>query len=142
MITVSSEDNSTEIHFLLAVVAPKLSCFYVQVQSLSGGLLSGSSDEFGQVTGTGISGFIHGVYVELNFSEAVDLSTLTYDITEYLTQLPPPELYGLDPLRISNGGRVNIFHTWNNMHVIICNVCLSDIIDVEAFIMRGDQVIS
>lgn len=79
--------------------------------------MSASSDSAGVVTGAGVSGTIINGAVSLTFTKRVYLSSLRYDITETVTLSPPPELYGLNPLRIKNNGVVNTFTAWNTISV-------------------------
>jgi hypothetical protein len=55
--------------------------------------------------------------VEITFTQAVKLSTLRYDITEQVRNLPPADIYGLNPLRIPNAGVVDIFRQWGTIAV-------------------------
>ncbi|AUR86179.1 hypothetical protein NVP1083O_33 [Vibrio phage 1.083.O._10N.286.52.B9] len=111
-----SDENS--VNFALAVSTPVLDSFYVVVNSADGQtLLSASSDENGTITGSNISGTIDGNFASLTFGIDVDLTSLRYDISEIVTLSPPPELYGLDPLRIKNGGLVESFTAWNTISV-------------------------
>lgn len=113
---VSAENVAS---FTLVTGAPILDTFYVVVNNAAGDtLLSGSSDINGVITGSGIdSGLITGRNVLITFTQAVDLTSLRYDISETVTLSPPPELYGLNPLRIKNGGVVNAFTAWNAISV-------------------------
>jgi hypothetical protein len=105
-------------NFALITDAPVLDTFYVQVSNVAGDtLLSASSDAAGVITGSGITGSITGTNVALNFAQNVDLKTLRYDISETVSLSPPPELYGLNPLRIKNGGIVNAFTAWNSVSI-------------------------
>ncbi|MCT8866316.1 hypothetical protein [Shewanella xiamenensis] len=105
-------------NFALITDAPVLDTFYVQVSNVAGDtLLSASSDAAGVITGSGITGTITGTNVALNFAQNVDLKSLRYDISETVSLSPPPELYGLNPLRIKNGGIVNAFTAWNSVSI-------------------------
>lgn len=104
-----------EVTFLLDSDDPIVESFYVVVSTTSETLLSGSADAAGAITGTGVTGNIVNGVVTLNFSQRVLLSTLTYDISEIVTLSPPPELYGLNPLRIKNGGVVDVFNAWSEV---------------------------
>jgi hypothetical protein len=108
-------DNT--VSFPLSVTEPILDTFYLTVSTVGNTLLSASSDSSGTVTGNGISGTIVDDYVSLSFTQNVDLTTLRYDISETVTLSPPPELYGLNPLRIKNNGVVNCFTPWKNISV-------------------------
>ncbi|MBO2611232.1 hypothetical protein [Shewanella algae] len=104
-------DNS--VTFPLPQTTPILDTFYVTVPSADGNtLFSASADSNGNISGTGISGSIDAGEVSLSFTQAVDLTSLRYDISETVTLNPPPELYGLNPLRLKNGGIVDIFNAW------------------------------
>ena len=109
-----SENQAT---FSLNVSDPILDSFYVRVSTNNDVLLTASSDDSGNVTGTSIIGNIDNGVVTLTFAVDVDLTTLRFDISETVRLLPPAELYGLNPLRIPNGGRVNIFTPWKNVSV-------------------------
>ena len=105
-------------NFALVTDAPVLDTFYVQVSNVAGDtLLSASSDAAGVITGSGITGSITGTNVSLSFAQNVDLKSLRYDISETVSLSPPPELYGLNPLRIKNGGIVNAFTAWNSVSI-------------------------
>ncbi|MGI2226863.1 hypothetical protein [Shewanella frigidimarina] len=108
-------DNT--VSFPLSVTEPILDTFYLTVSTVGHTLLSASSDGNGTVTGNGISGTIVDGYVSLSFTQNVDLTTLRYDISETVTLSPPPELYGLNPLRIKNNGVVDHFTPWKNISV-------------------------
>lgn len=113
-----STSSANTVSFALATDSPIYDTFYVTISNAAGDtLLSGSSDNAGVITGLGISGNITDSNVQLTFSQAVDLTTLRYDISETVTLSPPPELYGLNPLRIKNGGVVNAFTAWNTISV-------------------------
>lgn len=113
-------DNA--ISFPLSQTTPILDTFYVVVSTTSDTLLSGSSDANGVITGTGITGTIENGMVTLSFSTNVDLTSLSYDISESVILNPPPELYGLNPLRIKNGGIVDIFTAWTPITIEHTNV--------------------
>jgi len=111
-----STSSANTVSFVLVTDSPIYDTFYVTISNAAGDtLLSGSSDNAGVITGLGISGNITDSNVQLTFSQAVDLTTLRYDIGETVTLSPPPELYGLNPLRIKNGGVVNTFTAWNTI---------------------------
>jgi hypothetical protein len=108
-------DNTAS--FPLSVTKPIIDTFYLTISTVGNTLLSASSDSSGTVTGNGISGTIVDGYVSLSFTQNVDLTTLRYDISETVTLSPPPELYGLNPLRIKNNGVVEHFTPWKNISV-------------------------
>jgi hypothetical protein len=103
--------------FTLNATTPLLDTFYLQVLSATDTLVSASSDANGIITGTGVSGTIVNGLVNLSFASPVKLSTLTYDITEQVRNLPPAEIYGLNPLRVPNGGIVEAFRVWGTVAV-------------------------
>ncbi|UCX05422.1 hypothetical protein [Shewanella glacialimarina] len=105
------------VTFVLTSPEPVLDSFYVTVSTTSETLLSASADANGIITGTGVTGSIVNGAVSLEFTQRVILSTLRYDVTETVTLSPPPELYGLNPLRIKNGGVVACFTAWTNINV-------------------------
>ncbi|MCL1048939.1 hypothetical protein L2755_04750 [Shewanella abyssi] len=108
--------GDTTVSFQLSANEPKLNTFYLQVERISDrAIVSASADNNGVVTGAGISGTITNGLVELLFTNAVDLTTLRYDITEQYRQLPPAEIYGLNPLRIPNEGIVDIYRQWGTV---------------------------
>ncbi|MFB2800466.1 hypothetical protein [Shewanella seohaensis] len=116
----ATADNS--VNFPLSQSAPILDTFYVVVSTTADTLLSASSDSSGVITGTGITGTIENGMVSLSFSQSVDLTTLRYDISETVTLNPPPELFGLNPLRLKNGGVVDIFTAWTPIVIEHTNV--------------------
>ncbi len=103
--------------FMLKSSAPVIDSFYVTIRTVDNVLLSGSCNALGVVTGSGVSGTITDGLVELTFTQGCMLDTLRYDINETVTLSPPPELYGLNPLRIKNGGVVDAFTAWNTVSV-------------------------
>lgn len=105
------------VEFILKTNEPILDTFYVTVAATDDTVMSASSDSAGVVTGAGVSGTIVNGAVSLTFTKRVYLSSLRYDITETVTLSPPPELYGLNPLRIKNNGVVNAFTAWNTISV-------------------------
>ncbi|AHK11753.1 hypothetical protein S144_39 [Shewanella sp. phage 1/44] len=108
-------DNT--VTFFLEQDEPIFDSFYMTISTAVDTLLSASGDGSGVITGTDITGTIVGKEVSLNFNQTVDLSTLRYDISEISRLLPPAALYGLDPLRIKNGGVVDIFTQWKNISI-------------------------
>ncbi len=108
--------------FTLKTNSPILESFYLTVRTTNDVLVSGSSDTNGVITGTGVSGTIAGTIVTLSFTNPCVLSSLRYDIGELVDLTPPPELYGLNPLRIKNGGSVNIFNAWTPITIEHTNV--------------------
>ena len=100
------------VSFALKTNDPILDTFYVTVRTIADALLSGSCDATGTITGTGVSGTISENIVTLTFTQACVLSTLRYDISENVALSPPAELYGLNPLRLKNGGAVDMFTAW------------------------------
>ncbi|MDF0533669.1 hypothetical protein PY479_05165 [Shewanella sp. A32] len=110
------EDNA--VVFNLGVAEPILDTFYCTISTADGNtLLSASADSNGDITGTGVTGTIVGKVVSMSFTQDVDLTTLRYDISEITTITPPPELYGLNPLRLPSGGVVPIFTAWTPITV-------------------------
>lgn len=110
--------GDTVAKFTLAVANPLLESFYVQVERISDRvLISASANAQGVVSGAGVEGTISSGVVELNFSAPVDLTTLRYDISDQVRQLPPAEIYGLNPLRIPNDGIVNMFRQWGTVAI-------------------------
>jgi hypothetical protein len=114
---VIAPESATVATFVLNAADPVLTTFYVQVMTVGDVLVSASSDANGTITGTGISGSIANNLVEITFTQAVKLSTLRYDITEQVRNLPPADIYGLNPLRIPNAGVVDIFRQWGTIAV-------------------------
>lgn len=106
---VRAPDAASSVSFMLDATAPLLDTFYVQVLTTSDQLLSASSDNAGTITGSGISGTISNGLVSLDFTSDVKLESLSYDLTEQFKLLPPASLFKLNPLRIPNGGVVDIF---------------------------------
>ncbi|WP_415775333.1 hypothetical protein ACMYQ1_18460 [Shewanella oncorhynchi] len=105
------------VEFILKSNEPILDTFYLTVSTTAETVLSASADSNGVVSGSGVSGTINNGTVSLTFTQRVYLTTLRYDISETVTLSPPPELYGLNPLRIKNGGVVNAFTAWNTVSV-------------------------
>ncbi|MCH4295566.1 hypothetical protein MJ923_14755 [Shewanella sp. 3B26] len=108
-----SEENVAA--FNMSITSPIPETFYFTVNSADGStLLSGSSDAAGVITGNGVtSGSISGNTVQISFAQDVDLTSFRYDVSELVTLNPPPELFGLNPLRLQNAGVVPIFNAWN-----------------------------
>ena len=114
---VGGSESDTGVQFSIPYNAILFTSFYLQVETVTGSLLSASSDEGGVITGTSISGSISGRFVDISFSQAVKLSTLRYDISEVVDLLPPPEIYNLNPLRLPEKGLVDIFHPWGTISI-------------------------
>lgn len=98
--------------FPIAVSNPKLDTVYIAAFSTTAVLLTGTSNEAGTITGSGVTGTITDIMVTVNFSQNIDISSLYYNATEFYKTLPPAEIFGLDPLRIPNDGLVPIFTKW------------------------------
>ncbi|MCG9722108.1 hypothetical protein [Shewanella sp. Isolate7] len=107
-----SNISNNSVSFPLAQSAPILETFYVVVSATDDTLMSASSDVSGVISGSGVTGSIVNGLVSLDFTKAVDLTSLRYDISETVTLNPPPALYGLNPLRLTNGGVVPMFTEW------------------------------
>ena len=114
---VIAPESANVATFVLNASDAVLDTFYVQVFTVGDVLISASSDANGTITGTGISGSIVNNLVQLSFTQDVKLSTLRYDITEQVRNLPPADIYGLNPLRIPNAGVVDIFRQWGTVAV-------------------------
>lgn len=114
---VIAPESANVATFVLNASDAVLDTFYVQVFTVGDVLISASSDANGTITGTGISGSIVNNLVQLSFTQDVKLSTLRYDITEQVRNLPPADIYGLNPLRIPNAGVVDIFSQWGTVAV-------------------------
>ncbi|WP_392342644.1 hypothetical protein [uncultured Shewanella sp.] len=114
---VIAPESANVATFVLNASDSLLDTFYVQVFTVGDVLISASCDSNGTVTGTGISGSIVNNLVQLSFTQDVKLSTLRYDITEQVRNLPPADIYGLNPLRIPNAGIVDIYRAWGTIAV-------------------------
>ncbi|QDE32376.1 hypothetical protein [Shewanella polaris] len=114
---VIAPESANVATFVLNASDALLDTFYVQVFTVGDVLISASCDSNGTVTGTGISGSIVNNLVQLSFTQDVKLSTLRYDITEQVRNLPPADIYGLNPLRIPNAGIVDIYRAWGTIAV-------------------------
>ncbi|MBB1361523.1 hypothetical protein H5125_05050 [Shewanella sp. SR44-4] len=114
---VIAPESANVATFVLNTSDSLLDTFYVQVFTVGDVLISASCDSNGTVTGTGISGSIVNNLVQLSFTQDVKLSTLRYDITEQVRNLPPADIYGLNPLRIPNAGIVDIYRAWGTIAV-------------------------
>lgn len=90
--------------------------FYVSVELVSGGLLTASADTNGDISGTNVTGTLNGSSVVLTFAQAVKLSTLRYNVNELVQLIPPQSLYGINQLRLPNGGAVDLFRVFG----VIC----------------------
>lgn len=108
--------GDTSVTFQLPFDEPIVDTMYIQVSTTSSVIVSGSADANGVITGT-LSGTITNGLVSLSFNDPVWLSTLSYDISEVVSLSPPPEMYGLNPIRIKNGGIVESFNAWNPISV-------------------------
>ncbi len=118
-LAVKSTPTVTEARFILPYSNLVLESLYVLATTATNTQISGSCDNAGVISGAGITGTVSGNVVELTFSSPVKLSTLTYDVTELISLLPPPDRYGINPLRVPKGGLVDIYRPWGV-------VCLSD----------------
>ncbi|WP_051219844.1 hypothetical protein [Rheinheimera baltica] len=109
--------------------------FYVVVQRVTGGLLTASGDISGVITGVNVSGTITGNVVSLVFAEPVKLSTLEYSINEVVELVPPATLFGINPLRLPNGGEVKLYRPFGV-------ICVSNNIYQDAASLPAAQVIN
>lgn len=111
-----SSGSASQCIFVLPFNEVSPSTFYVSVELISGGLLSASSDAEGHITGVGVTGVLTGIYVSLSFTNPVNLSSLTYQVDEVVLLTPPASLYGINPVRLVNGGAVDLFRPFG----VIC----------------------
>ena len=79
-------------------------------------MLSASSDTAGDITGVNVTGTISGNIVSIDFAQPVKLSTLQYSVSEVVELVPPTNLYGINPLRLPNGGAVQLYRPFG----VIC----------------------
>lgn len=109
-------ESATSGEFVLPFDNGLHATFYMSVELVVGGLLSASSDASGDITGVNVTGTISGKTVNLTFAEPVKLSTLQYSISEVTELVPPKNLYGINSLRLPNGGAVKLFRPFG----VIC----------------------
>lgn len=112
----ASGESATECFFVLPFENPQPASFYMSVSLVAGGLLSASGGSSGMVLGESVTGQINGNIVRLTFSAPVKLSTLRYRVNDLVQLIPPQSLYGINPLRLPNGGAVDLFRTFG----VIC----------------------
>lgn len=105
----ANNESSTSITFSIPFAEFVISSLHISVTSSTGSLLTASADSNGTITGTNISGTVTGNAVQLLFSTPVRLSTLFYNVDEIVVLSPPASLYGINPLRLVNGGRVPLY---------------------------------
>lgn len=105
----TSGESSTNTSFSIPFAEFVISSLYISVTTTTGSLLTASADSNGTITGTNISGTVAGNSVQLTFGTQVRLSTLFYNVDEIVVLTPPANLYGVNPLRLVNGGRVPLF---------------------------------
>ncbi|MEW5683023.1 MAG: hypothetical protein AB1780_11630 [Pseudomonadota bacterium] len=105
----AASEAATSAEFVMPYAEVLPATFYLSVELTAGGLLSASGDSSGNITGTNVTGTISGNAVSVSFAEPVKLSTLLYNISEVQQLTPPTNLYGINQLRLPNGGKVNIF---------------------------------
>ncbi|WNO60899.1 hypothetical protein [Rheinheimera sp. MMS21-TC3] len=109
-------ESATTANFVMEFNEVLPDSFYMSVELVAGGLLSASSDANGDITGVNVTGTITGNAVNLIFAEQVKLSTLQYSINEVIELVPPSNLYGINPLRLPNGGAVQLYRPFG----VIC----------------------
>jgi hypothetical protein len=110
-------ESATAAEFVLPFGQVLPGTFYMSVELVSGGLLSASGDSNGDIAGTNVSGNINGNLVTLAFTQPVKLSTLQYNINEVVQLVPPQSLYGINQLRLPNGGKVPLFRPFGTICV-------------------------
>lgn len=103
--------SKTTVSFAITVPNAKLDTFYVRA-FVGSTMYSGTSNNAGAITGSGVSGNIVNNYVTLTFSSAIDVRTISYDVNEIYKTLPPFDVFDIDPLRMPNNGLVDIFRKW------------------------------
>lgn len=109
-------ESATTANFVMEFNEVLPGTFYMSVELVAGGLLSASSDANGDITGVNVTGTITGNAVNLTFAQPVKLSTLQYSINEVIELVPPSNLYGINPLRLPNGGAVQLYRPFG----VIC----------------------
>ena len=118
----ATAESATSAEFVIPFDEVLPATFYMSVELVAGGLLSASSDSAGDITGVNVSGTIAGNVVSMAFAQPVKLSTLQYSVNEVVELVPPTNLYGINPLRLPNGGRVPFYRPFgvvcvaNNNH--------------------------
>ena len=125
--------NSAEFVIPFDEVLP--ATFYMSAELVAGGLLSASSDSAGDITGVNVTGTITGNVVSLAFAQPVKLSTLQYRVDEVVELVPPTNIYGINPLRLPNGGKVPFYRPFGV-------VCVSNTIYQDAQSLPAAQVIN
>lgn len=88
------------------------STLYVSARTASNQLFSGSGASNGSISGANVSGSISNGLLTLNFTSAVDDSSIRLDFSEQTRLLPPAELYGINPVKMPDGGSAEVFHKW------------------------------
>ena len=131
----AASDAATSCYFVMPFDSVQPASFYMSVSLVAGGLLSASGDSAGVVTGVSVTGAITRNIVNLTFAEPVVLSTLQYSINELVELLPPTNLYGINPLRLPNGGAVQLYRPFGV-------ICVSDTIYQDAASLPAAQVIN
>lgn len=132
---VSAGLTGSSAEFVLAYAEVALDTLYIVVSKAGGGLFTASADNSGVITGIGVDGTVTDGLVSMTFSEPVNLETLSYDVSEVVTLTPPAELYGLNPLRLVDGGKVPLFRKFGV-------ICLSNTIYQDAQSLPAAQVIT
>ncbi|PKM17408.1 MAG: hypothetical protein CVV11_19815 [Gammaproteobacteria bacterium HGW-Gammaproteobacteria-15] len=131
----ASGESATSAEFVMPFSEVVLATFYMSVELVAGGLLSASSDASGVIVGVSVTGAISGNVVNLAFAQSVKLSTLQYSVNEVLDLVPPTNLYGINPLRLPNGGAVQLYRPFGV-------ICISDTIYQDAASLPAAQVIN
>ncbi|MDX1536402.1 hypothetical protein [Arsukibacterium sp.] len=131
----ASGESSTSAEFVMPFNEVLLDTFYMSVELVDGGLLSASADVNGDISGVNVTGTISGSVVSLTFAEPVKLSTLQYNISELVELVPPAELYGINPLRLPNGGKVQLYRPFGV-------ICVASNIYQDAASLPAAQVIN
>lgn len=128
-------ESATAAEFVIPFDEVLPATFYLSVELVAGGLLSASCDTAGDITGVNVTGTLAGNVVSLAFAQPVKLSTLQYSVNEVVELVPPTNLYGINPLRLPNGGKVPLYRPFGV-------VCVSNTIYQDAESLPAAQVIN
>ncbi|MDP5206629.1 hypothetical protein ORI99_06175, partial [Alishewanella sp. SMS9] len=110
--TQATAESVSTAEFALEYDSIQADSLYITAELTAGGLISASADAQGVISGVGVSGTIINGVVNLAFNNPVTAGSITYSVNEITQLTPPASLYGINQLRISNGGSVPMFNVF------------------------------
>jgi len=104
--------NVTNYNMTIVANNARADTLVIRARTEAGTLVTAATDSTGSISGAGVSGSFANNYAQLTFTASINPRTITYDVQEQKTSLPPADVFDIDPLRMPNNGVVDIFRQW------------------------------